>query len=192
MRALDFNLVRTGTLDSIAEELLTDYRAPGVAAPVILEEFGSNALMLHRGLFNHGRYANPALSGFIDNLSGTRFGLNTPAVTAAVREISDRIVHDQVAIPALRASGFDPGVPIACDAIDDYVNAQYGVYLYYGSRVAQPKRVRAFIDLAAARLQDTADFVLSRKELDAAAQSWKRLRRRRPVRRRTDGRRFGQ
>ncbi|MEW6688638.1 MAG: LysR family transcriptional regulator [Pseudomonadota bacterium] len=60
-----------------------------------------------------------------------------------------------------------------------YISAQYGVYLYYGSRTAQPKRVRAFIDLAVARLQDAPAFVLGRKELEAAAQSWRRAQRRR-------------
>lgn len=59
------------------------------------------------------------------------------------------------------------------------ISAHYGVYLYYGSRTAQPKRVRAFIDLAVARLQDAPAFVLSRKELEGAAQSWRRSRRRR-------------
>lgn len=56
------------------------------------------------------------------------------------------------------------------------ISAQYGVYLYYGSRAAQPKRVRAFIDLAVRRLQDAPAFVLGRKELEAAAQSWRRTR----------------
>jgi DNA-binding transcriptional LysR family regulator len=59
-----------------------------------------------------------------------------------------------------------------------YVSAQYSVYLYYGSRSTQPQRVRAFIDLAAARLQDAPAFVLSRKELEAAALSWRRVKRR--------------
>lgn len=57
------------------------------------------------------------------------------------------------------------------------ISTHYGVYLYYGSRTAQPKRVRAFIDLAVARLQDAPAFVLSRKELEAAAQSGRRKRR---------------
>jgi DNA-binding transcriptional LysR family regulator len=60
-----------------------------------------------------------------------------------------------------------------------YVSAHYGVYLYYGSRTAQPRRVRAFIDLAVARLHDAPAFVLGRKELEAVAQSWRRARRRR-------------
>ena len=65
-------------------------------------------------------------------------------------------------------------VPLLLPHISDH----YGVYLYYGSRSAQPKRVRAFIDLAVARLQDAPSFVLGRKELEAAAQSWRRARRR--------------
>jgi DNA-binding transcriptional LysR family regulator len=58
------------------------------------------------------------------------------------------------------------------------ISAHYGVYLYYGSRSAQPKRVRAFIDLAVARLHNAPAFVLGGKELEAAAQSWRRARRR--------------
>jgi len=57
-----------------------------------------------------------------------------------------------------------------------YLSAHYGVYLYYGSRTAQPKRVRAFIDLAVERLQDAPAFVLGGKELEAAAKAWRRAR----------------
>ena len=60
-----------------------------------------------------------------------------------------------------------------------YISADYGIYLYYGSRKAQPKRVREFIDMAVARLQDAPAFVLGRKELEAASQAWRRGRRRR-------------
>jgi len=59
-----------------------------------------------------------------------------------------------------------------------YMSADYGVFLYYGSRKAQPKRVRAFIDMAIARLQDAPDFVLGSKELEAAARAIPRNRRR--------------
>ena len=41
----------------------------------------------------------------------------------------------------------------------------YHLYVYYGSREAQPQRVRAFIDLVSERLIDNAEFVLSTKEL---------------------------
>lgn len=42
------------------------------------------------------------------------------------------------------------------------------VFVYYGSRTAQPTRVRAFIDLAVNRLAGSPRFVLTAKELAAA------------------------
>jgi DNA-binding transcriptional LysR family regulator len=45
------------------------------------------------------------------------------------------------------------------------------LYLYYGSRVAQPARVRRFIDLAIERLADSAACVLSAQELKKLARS---------------------
>ncbi len=41
--------------------------------------------------------------------------------------------------------------------------------LYYGSRAAQPSRVRRFIDLAIDRMVDNKDFVLSADELARAS-----------------------
>lgn len=52
-----------------------------------------------------------------------------------------------------------------------------GVHVYYGSRTAQPRRVRAFIDLVIERLAGTPAPVLSQKELNQAARDWKRGRR---------------
>ena len=42
------------------------------------------------------------------------------------------------------------------------------LYVYYGSRVAQPARVRRFIDLAVERLADSPAFVLTPAELAQA------------------------
>lgn len=57
-----------------------------------------------------------------------------------------------------------------------HISHHMGLHIYYGSRAAQPKRVRAFLDLAISRLLDSPDYVLSNKELVAAAQRWKRAR----------------
>lgn len=61
----------------------------------------------------------------------------------------------------------------------EHMSDHIGVHIYYGSRAALPKRVRAFLDLAVARLLDSPDYVLSSKELTAASQRWKRGQRRR-------------
>jgi hypothetical protein len=49
-----------------------------------------------------------------------------------------------------------------------------GLHIYYGSRAAQPKRVRAFLDLAIARLHDSPNYVLSSREVATAQQKWAR------------------
>jgi len=59
-----------------------------------------------------------------------------------------------------------------------HVSTPVGVHVYYGSRASQPRRVRAFIDLAVSRLQDGPDCVLSGSALSAAFQTWQRSGRR--------------
>ena len=51
-----------------------------------------------------------------------------------------------------------------------HVSEHIGLHVYYGSRDALPRRVRAFIDLAVQRLQDCPDYLLTMEELERAAQ----------------------
>ena len=53
----------------------------------------------------------------------------------------------------------------------DHIPDRYSYFVYYGSRNAQPARARAFIDLALRRLVDNSEYVMSMKELRAAADS---------------------
>lgn len=64
-------------------------------------------------------------------------------------------------------------VPLLLPHMTDHI----GVHVYYGSRTAQPRRVRAFIDLVIERLAGAPTPVLSHKELSQAAREWKRGRR---------------
>ena len=68
------------------------------------------------------------------------------------------------AAPFIRAGQL---VPLLVDHIPD----RYSYFVYYGSRSAQPARVRAFIDLVVARLVNNSEYVLSKKELREAARS---------------------
>jgi DNA-binding transcriptional LysR family regulator len=56
----------------------------------------------------------------------------------------------------------------------EHLTTHIGLHVYYGSRAAQPKRVRAFLDLAIERLQDSPEFMLSDRELAAAARKRKK------------------
>jgi DNA-binding transcriptional LysR family regulator len=49
-----------------------------------------------------------------------------------------------------------------------HMSEHIGVHVYYGSRTAQPRRARAFIDLAIKRLHESPAHVLTARELAAA------------------------
>jgi len=71
----------------------------------------------------------------------------------------------QLAVPTaaahIRAGRLVPLLP-------QHISDEYSLYVYYGSRVAQPARVRRFIDLAAERLTDSTLYALGRDELSQA------------------------
>ncbi|MES2189774.1 MAG: substrate binding domain-containing protein [Pseudomonadota bacterium] len=52
--------------------------------------------------------------------------------------------------------------------LTDYMADLSSVFVYYGSRPAQPARVRAFIDLAVSRLADNPAYMLTARELASA------------------------
>jgi DNA helicase-2/ATP-dependent DNA helicase PcrA len=43
---IDFNQIYVGTTDSVAEELLRDFRKPGDTQPVVIEDFVANSAMI--------------------------------------------------------------------------------------------------------------------------------------------------
>lgn len=76
------------------------------------------------------------------------------------------------AAPLIRAGRL---VPLLADHVSDHMS----VHIYYGSRKAQPTRVRAFIDMAIERLAGSSSYVLDAKELAAAEAKGRRTRRKR-------------
>jgi DNA-binding transcriptional LysR family regulator len=90
--------------------------------------------------------------------------LSTNDIDAELQAILGGTVIGQVssmyAAPLMRAGKLVP-------VLTEHVTDSLGLYLYYGSRAAQPRRVRAFIDLTVQRLAGNASFVLSPKELAA-------------------------
>jgi len=59
-----------------------------------------------------------------------------------------------------------------------HVSEHIGVHVYYGHRTAQPRRVRAFIDLAVQRLLDSPRYVVTKAEMREAQSGFRRARRR--------------
>ncbi|MEC5397371.1 LysR family transcriptional regulator [Uliginosibacterium sp. H1] len=62
------------------------------------------------------------------------------------------------AAPHIRAGRLVP-------VLVEHMTEMYSLFIYYGSRSAQPARVRRFIDLVIERLPGNADFVLEKAEL---------------------------
>jgi DNA helicase-2/ATP-dependent DNA helicase PcrA len=77
LQQINFNNIITGTLDSIAQDILSDpsSRLPGMSAPAVVESFISDALMRRVGLFEQGRYLNNDLRDYVGLLRGSNFAI---------------------------------------------------------------------------------------------------------------------
>lgn len=97
LESIDINRFVTGTLDSICEEVLTTFRDPTDPAPVLVEGFVGNALLMFNGLFPNSANNNPALDIYLSSftLDGSQ-PRNFGEKLRICRTIIDRLIHDQV------------------------------------------------------------------------------------------------
>jgi DNA helicase-2/ATP-dependent DNA helicase PcrA len=120
LRKLNLNRITTGTLDSIIEDTLQVYRAPGTQSPNTIEGFVAASLMTRAGLFTNGRYKSTALRNCISSITRNSYGLNVASMSTTLQEINDRISHDLVNVKSFRKKFKRPGLRVMLDAIDDY------------------------------------------------------------------------
>lgn len=118
LRKLDLNQTLTGTLDSLAEQVLRDFRNAGMQPPVVLDEFIARALMFREGVLGVGAYDNQALKNYLARLCRDRY-LPVRQMGAIVSEIRQRIIHDRVDRARFRA-GQPPQVDDLFQMIDAY------------------------------------------------------------------------
>jgi len=119
LEKLDINRIKTGTLDSITEEVLREFREPGTPAPAVIEDFVAKALLLRYGLFNHGRFRRPELKKALAHIQGNNWGLNVPGMTDKIMEVKERLYHDQIDFDKLKSSKIE-GMDLVCEAFADY------------------------------------------------------------------------
>jgi DNA helicase-2/ATP-dependent DNA helicase PcrA len=111
LRKLDINQILTGTLDSLCEQILRDYREPGTQPPILIDEFVSKTLMLREGLFKDQRYRNGELEQFLlEFQNNNRFGFNTGKKNDYLLQLWDRQFQDQVDWGSFLASLDKPDV----------------------------------------------------------------------------------
>ena len=117
---IDFNQIKIGTTDSIAEELLRDYKKPGENQAIVIEEFVANSAMI-KIIIQDETYLNKRLVEYLKELTGLE-KLNEPSkISEILLKIKNRIYHDQVDFEELyRDAEPESGEQIALDCIKKY------------------------------------------------------------------------
>jgi DNA helicase-2/ATP-dependent DNA helicase PcrA len=118
---LDFKKIVTGTLDSIAEDVLKKDNV-GNSSFAIIEDLVANAIMIKVGLLDHDRQRDRDLQSFLNHIRGTRTRLNVSMMSQILLEIKDRIYHDRIDFEKFVDNYNHPGAKIAYEAVSDYCN----------------------------------------------------------------------
>ena len=117
---IDFNQIKIGTTDSIAEELLRDNKKPGENQAVVIEDFVANSAMI-KILIQDEKYLNKELMEFLKEVSGKSKLTEPSKMSEILLELKDRLYYNQVNFTKLyKDSDEKPGLKQALDCIVDY------------------------------------------------------------------------
>jgi len=93
----DLNRILTGTVDSMCESILRDFREAGTQPPVLVDEFVSKTILLRAGLLAEERYRDPDLEMFLQEASASsNWGFTVGRKNDVLQTIWDRRFQDQV------------------------------------------------------------------------------------------------
>ena len=67
---IDFNQIKVGTIDSVADEVLRIHREAGTSKPILIEDFVANSVMINECLLKEDRYKNEALQEYLAEVTG--------------------------------------------------------------------------------------------------------------------------
>ena len=70
LRKIDFNQIKVGTIDSVADEMLRLHREAGTSKPILIEDFVANSVMINECLLKDNRYKNEALQEYLAEVAG--------------------------------------------------------------------------------------------------------------------------
>jgi DNA helicase II / ATP-dependent DNA helicase PcrA len=118
LESLDINQVKTGTLDSLAEEMISDDRQAGEITPTVIESFMAKGLLRENALFTNGRHSNDVLQTHLSNFNRDANSLSDKLKIC--HSLADRFIHDVVNINAYASQS--EGHQILVDIINDYHN----------------------------------------------------------------------
>ncbi|MBE6499629.1 MAG: ATP-dependent helicase [Methanobrevibacter thaueri] len=118
---VDFNQIKVGTVDQLAEEVMRQYREPGENHPVIIEEFVSNSAMIN--VLSEGeKFKDKDLQEYVKLLTG-KDRLDEPSkMSETIIQFKERIYHDKVDIGELYEKVDDMRLVKVLDCIREYEN----------------------------------------------------------------------
>lgn len=158
LRRVDLNRCVTGTLDSICDALLGEFRIAGTVPPVLIEGYPANQRLMREGLAEAYRQHKAQLDEY---LSAYTFEGEAPRtqgeMARVVRPIVDRFTHDRIDVGAYRASSPDQA---AKEAIAN-AHESYCAALGAASQMDFALLEKAFLER------------MTRGELDEAVRSWR-------------------
>ncbi len=119
---IDFNQIKIGTTDSIAEELLREYKKPGENQSIVIEGFVANSAMI-KIIIEDEKYLNKNLVEYLKEVSGKEKIEEPSKISEILIEIKNRIYYDQVDFNELyNKTPKGSGAHIALDCIKEYEN----------------------------------------------------------------------
>ena len=124
---IDFNQIKIGTTDSIAEELLRDFKKPGENQAIVIEEFVANSAMM-RIIIENEAYLNKELVEYLKELSGKSKMEEPSKLSEILVNIKNRLFYDQIDIDKLyEQSKEGSGERITLDCIREYEKTLKGM-----------------------------------------------------------------
>ncbi|MFC1837205.1 UvrD-helicase domain-containing protein [Thermodesulfobacteriota bacterium] len=121
---IDINQIITGTIDSICQQLLSEFRDPGTQPPVMADEYVSKTLLLREGLLTGGRYNDVDLDNFLLDLhGGSRWGYHIGSKNNLMKSLWERRYQDQVKWSSFLSSA--PPTEGTARQVADYVLSDY-------------------------------------------------------------------
>jgi DNA helicase-2/ATP-dependent DNA helicase PcrA len=123
---IDLNGIRLGTLDSIAQDVLTEFRAANAPAPRPIEEFARTSVFVVRGVLENGlQNSANAMPALWNRLYGDNRSAGVAARAKMLKELHDRLSNDRVDASAWQAAHpnrsvpYHRGIAAALNAIGD-------------------------------------------------------------------------
>lgn len=106
LRSIDINSVQTGTLDSLAEEMIQDDRQPGEITPTVIEAFIATGLLRRKIILAGGWHKDADLESHLRTFNPDFPGVAAlPYKIKACQAFADRVVHDDLDLASYAAEG---------------------------------------------------------------------------------------